>query len=413
MTNKKKETSIILNKNFLYFWLGQSISNLGSSITLLVLPLMILDMTGSAFQVSVVSALMIAPYAIIGLPAGVYLDKWDRKKVMLICDLLRFFSFSSLTVAGWFDAVHIFHIYIVGLVSGIGMVFHSIAEVSILPNLVEKKLLGKANSYTYGASNLMNLIGPSVGGVLYTLIGGLNTIGLDALSYLVSFILLSLISLEHKTNCKTKPKVEKEVKKLITQGFKYLWKERTIRSMLIIITFMNLIVAPYSLYTLVFAKEELGATPELLGFLYGIASLGGLAGSLLAGKWVVKIPFGKLIVATILVEVISRFFVPFVPTMVYLLVCLTFVYGATAVVNIAIITLRQTMVPEELQGRVNATFRTIVFSVQPLGQLIGGYLLIKVGAQWSLLLAAMVYSPVLLFAFLSGLYKVNEGVIEQ
>ncbi|WP_235430846.1 MFS transporter [Heyndrickxia coagulans] len=80
------------NKSYLYFWLGQSISNLGSTITILVLPLMILKMTKSPLQVSVVSALQVAPYAILGLPAGVYLDKWDRKKVMLTCDLLRFFA---------------------------------------------------------------------------------------------------------------------------------------------------------------------------------------------------------------------------------------------------------------------------------------------------------------------------------
>ncbi|MEZ0117933.1 UNVERIFIED_ORG: MFS family permease [Heyndrickxia coagulans] len=70
------------NKSYLYFWLVQSISNLGSAITTLVLPLMILKMTKSPLQVSVVSALQVAPYAILGLPAGVYLDKWDRKKVM-------------------------------------------------------------------------------------------------------------------------------------------------------------------------------------------------------------------------------------------------------------------------------------------------------------------------------------------
>lgn len=131
-------TSVLFNKNFTFYLIGIAFSNMGSAFTTFVFPLMILKLTGSAFQVGIVSALSFIPYAILGLPAGALIDRLNKKTIMKCADIIRFVSYLSIPVLSFFNMLSIFQIYVVAIISGIGLVFHSISEVSIIPSIVKE-----------------------------------------------------------------------------------------------------------------------------------------------------------------------------------------------------------------------------------------------------------------------------------
>ncbi|MGE7308095.1 MFS transporter [Priestia megaterium] len=398
------------NRNFIIYWIGLCFSNLGSSITTFVFPLMILELTHSAFQVALVSALTVVPYAVLGLPAGAIIDKLDRKKIMQFADIARFLGYLSIPIAHSLGHLSIYQIYIVALISGIGLVFHSISEVTSIPSIVKKEHLSNANSYIYASQNLTSFLGPTIGGALYGLFSYPTLIAFDSLTFLISFFSLILIRKEFKTvNNNEKTKINlKSIKEDIKIGLKYLFSDSKIKVMAIIITWTNLLVSPYYIYTVIFAKESLKTSPELLGMLFGFSSLGALAGSLLTSKLSKKMGFGKLIVFLILVDTTARIILPFSPNVYIMIPVMAFSYGAQAIINIAIITLRQTTVPSELLGRVNSVFRTMVFTSRPIGLFIGGIVVEKYGGFISLLVVGLLCIPIFLYALANKLYTVSE-----
>jgi MFS family permease len=398
------------NKDFWIFSTGQIISNFGSAISELILPLLVLDITGSAFQVAVVAAIKIVPYVVLGLPAGAYLDFWDRKKIIKIADLTRFFAYGSIPFAWWLGMVNIYQIYTVSLVSGICMVFHSVAEVSSLPNIVKKEYLVPANSYIYTAFNFVSLLGPSIGGFLYETIGGPNSIFIDALTFLAAFFSLLFVRVSFQ-NQESVNKMRERPLQVITGGLRYLFSHHALRPMAVIVAASNLITIPYYMYIIVFAKNYLNVSPRVTGLLIGTAYIGGIVGSFIAGSISGKKKFGRIIFFILFLDVAARLVLPFSPNVYVVIPLLALAEGAQAVINVAIIAFRQSIVPDHLLGRVNSVFRTVVFSMQPVGLLIGGTMATQWGAPVALLIAGLVNISILLYAFSVKLYRIERQVL--
>lgn len=392
---------------------GLSFSNIGSALTTFVFPLMILAITNSAFQVALVSALTVLPYAILGLPAGAIIDKFNRKKIMQLADIARFVSYISIPITHYLGYISIYQIYIVALISGIALVFHSIAEVTSIPNIVEKEHLPSANSYIYALQNITSFIGPIIGGALYAMFSYPLLILFVSITFLISFFSLKLITVNFNNRDNNKNKNEnkidlRQINHDIAVGLKYIFSDHTIKVMVIIISFTNLLGSPYYIYTVLYAQENHNVTPDLLGFIFGFASLGALTGSLLTNKLSKKFGFGKLIVILIFIDTLSRILLPFSPNVYLMIPIIAFSYGAQAIINVAIITLRQTTVPSEYLGRVNSVFRTMVFTARPIGLFIGGILLERIGGFWSLVIAGILFIPIFLYAIKNSLHTVSN-----
>lgn len=411
-SKNKSQQRLWGNKDFITYWIGITISNLGNSLTLFVFPLMILDITDSAFQIALVSALQLLPYAVLGLPAGAIIDKLDNKKIMKVADITRFILYLSIPISSYFGYLTIYQIYIVSLISGTAFVFHSISEVTSIPNLVKKESLSSANSLIYASQNFTSFLGPIIGGFLYSKIGYSYLITIDSLTFLVSFITLTLIKKDFNINrVGDSPKNSfklKSIKLDIILGLKYLLSDHKIKVMAFVITSTNLIVAPYYVYTLIFAQNTLNASPELLGMLFGISSLGALVGSLVTPKLSGKFVFYRLIVVVILIDTVARIILPFSPTIYLMIPILTLTYATQAIVNILIITLRQSTVPANMLGKVNSVFKTMAFASQPLGLLIGGIIIDSLGGFLALLIVGILCIPILAYTIINMLYKNPE-----
>jgi MFS family permease len=161
--------SLWRNHDFMLLWSGQLISSIGSQISLLSFPLLILAMTHSPAQAGIVGALRSLPFAILCLPAGALVDRWDRKKVMLLCDTGRAIALGSIPLALWLGRLSIIQLCLVALVEGTLMAFFSLADAACLPHVVPKEQLPAATAQNQAIDSISWTLGPFLGGLLYGL----------------------------------------------------------------------------------------------------------------------------------------------------------------------------------------------------------------------------------------------------
>ncbi|HCW7939584.1 TPA: MFS transporter [Staphylococcus aureus] len=400
--------SVLFNKNFTFYLIGIAFSNIGSAFTTFVFPLMILKLTGSAFQVGIVSALSFIPYAILGLPAGALIDRLNKKTIMKCADIIRLISYLSIPVLSFYNMLSIFQIYVVAIISGIGLVFHSISEVSIIPSIVKEEDLASANSYIYATQNVSEFLGPIIEGLLYTYMGYSILIFIDSMTFLLSFFSLILIKIETKSIFNQEKLSGKNFLSDVKVGFDYLLSNSTIRVMAVVVSLSNLIISPYYIYIVMFVKEDMNQSSQALGLVLGISSLGALIGSLSASFLLKLFNFGKLIVIILFLDTIFRLMLPFSTYIFILIPLLGLTYMTQSILNIAIITLRQKKCSEHMLGRVNSVFKTMVFAFRAIGLFLGGILLENKGGFYALTISAVLFIPLVLYILKNRFYKVEE-----
>ncbi|AZG95836.1 MFS transporter [Staphylococcus aureus] len=400
--------SVLFNKNFTFYLIGIAFSNIGSAFTTFVFPLMILKLTGSAFQVGIVSALSFIPYAILGLPAGALIDRLNKKTIMKCADIIRLISYLSIPVLSFYNMLSIFQIYVVAIISGIGLVFHSISEVSIIPSIVKEEDLASANSYIYATQNVSEFLGPIIGGLLYTYMGYSILIFIDSMTFLLSFFSLILIKIETKSIFNQEKLSGKNFLSDVKVGFDYLLSNSTIRVMAVVVSLSNLIISPYYIYIVMFVKEDMNQSSQALGLVLGISSLGALIGSLSASFLLKLFNFGKLIVIILFLDTIFRLMLPFSTYIFILIPLLGLTYMTQSILNIAIITLRQKKCSEHMLGRVNSVYKTMVFAFRAIGLFLGGILLENKGGFYALTISAVLFIPLVLYILKNRFYKVEE-----
>ena len=191
-----KRSSIWRNHDFVLLWSGQIVSTLGSQISGITFPLLILALTNSPEVAGITGALFTLPYVILSLPAGALVDRWDRKRVMIVCDAVRALNMASIPMALLLNALTVWQIYLVALIEGSMFVFFNVAEVAALPRVVSREHLAEASSQNQAAQATAALIGPSVGGFLFQSVSRGFPFLVDAVSYAVSVVSLFFIKTE-------------------------------------------------------------------------------------------------------------------------------------------------------------------------------------------------------------------------
>src|SRR5205823_1334167 len=191
----RRPNPLWLNRDYMLLWSGQMVSNVGTQVSTLAFPLLILALTGSPAQAGFAGALRALPYVIFSLPAGALIDRWDRKRIMILCDSGRALSMASIPVALVLGHLTILQLYLVSLVEGTLFVFFNIAEAACLPRVVPKEQLPAATAQNMATDGITTLLGPSLGGALYTA-GKFLPFVADAISYTISVISLLFIKVK-------------------------------------------------------------------------------------------------------------------------------------------------------------------------------------------------------------------------
>jgi len=368
-------------------WSGQVVSTLGSSAAAIIYPLLILAITDSPGAAGMASALRALPYLLFSLPVGALIDRWDRKRVMIACDVLRAAVVLTIPLALWFDALTLWHIYAVAFAEGSLYVFFNIAEVAALSRVVPTADLPRAAAQNEAAFGAAQIAGPSLGTLMFQTLGRAAPFVADAFSYLVSAACLWRI----KTDFRTPPAAgNRHLKAEIAEGLSWLWHQPLIRYMALLTGAMNFVYAATPLMLIVLAKQ-MGASDLDIGLVFSIGGISGIAGSLIGGRIQRRFSFGQVIVAVVWTQALLFPLYLVAPKFYLLGAVYALIYTLAPVYNVVQFSYRLALIPDALQGRVNSSFRLLAFGFNPLGAALCGLLLEHFGSTPTVMMFAAWY----------------------
>ena len=370
LTAAPRAASLWLNRDYLLLWSGQAVSTVGSQLSLLAFPLLALALTRSPAQAGLIGALRGLPYFLLGLPAGALVDRWDRKRVMLICDTGRAVALGSIPLALAFSHLTVAQLYLVSLIEGTLFVFFSLSDTASLPQIVAKEQLPAAVAQDQAINATSQLFGPSLGGLLYSL-GRMVPFLADAISYGVSVLSLLFIKTPFQQERTSAPR---SLRAEVLEGLVWLWRQPLVRFLAMLSGIFNLTGAGYTLIVIVLA-QRLHASSLGIGLILAGAGVGNVLGTLVTPAIQKRLSFRQVIIGSTWVLALTWPLFVFTPTVFLLGVVTAVSFVAVPVASVAQVSYRLSVIPDHLQGRVNAPFRIISWGCLPLGLAIAGALL--------------------------------------
>jgi MFS family permease len=395
--------------DFLKLWGGQSIWMVGTQVSLLAIPLTaVITLDASAAQMGLLAAVQQAPWLLVGLFAGAWVDRLRRRPVIIVTALGSALLLSSIPAVALLGLLTLWQLYIVGFLTGTLLVFFYVAYQSYLPSLVPRGQLPAANSRLEASRSLAQIAGPSAGGVLVHLLTAPIAVAFQAVSMVVSAVLFGVIRREEPP---PEPRERRGVWKDIAEGMGVVVREplqRVIAGSGMVITFFW--AAQDAIFVL-YATRELEVSPALLGIILAAGAPGGLLGAVLAAKAARRFGEGRTLLWAYFLDSVSFLVIPFAGIIpgpeaaaAAVLIFSKFIFGIGAITyGVNGISLIQAITPSRLLGRVHATRRFFIQGSMPLGALLGGFLGETLGLAPTILVAAVGSFSGTLWVFLSPL----------
>ncbi len=368
------------NRDFLLLLSGQAVSSIGTQVSQLAFPLLVLAITHSPAQTGLITAIRGLAYALFSLPAGALADRWDRKQVMVFCDMGRAIALGSIPLAFALGTLTIVQLYIVTLIEGTLFVFFQMAESTALPHIVAKEQIPTATGHNEVLFSSALLLGPSIGGVLYSISSMVPFLG-DAVSYSASVISLLFIKTKFQEE---RTKVPLNLWGEVKEGLVWLWHNPLIRFIAILTGGLTTPCVGYGLILIVLA-QDMHASATTIGFIFAGGGAGSIVGALLASSLQRRFGFSRVIIGTTWFWALSWLLYAVAPNPLILGIVNGFSYSVVPVYMVVQYSYRLAIIPDHLQGRVNSVFRLIAFGSQPLGFALTGLLLQTIGPVMSIL----------------------------
>ena len=372
---ENKDTSLWRNRDFMLLWSGQVISTLGTESSSVVYPLLILALTNSPAAAGLAAALQSIPYLILSLPAGALIDRWDRKRVMILCDIGRGLLVATVALAILFKVLTIWQVYLVALIDGSLFVLFNIAELVAVTRVVPKEQLPQASGQNEAAFGVVSITAPTFGTFLYGTLGRSVPFLFDAVSYAVSVISLFFIRTPFQLERKS---TQRNLWKEMAEGLNWLLRKPIVRYLAFLAGGINFASSSVPLIAIVVAKK-LGAMDAQIGLVFSIAGIGGILGSLIGGQVQKRFTFGQSITTIIWSLTLLFTLYALVPHFFWLGLMAALGFMLITIYNVVGISYRLALIPEELQGRVNSAFRFLAFAFKPLGLTLCGFFLDRFG----------------------------------
>jgi MFS family permease len=396
------------HRDFRLLWAGDTISQFGSTIGRTVLPLLAVGaLAATPFEMGVLSAAGTAAFLLIGLPAGVWVDRLRRRPVMLVADLTRAVLLLSVPVAWWLGVLTLPHLVVVALLVGAATVMFDIAYQSYLPALVGREQLVEGNSKLEASRAVAEVSGPAVAGGVAQAVGAAVGVLATAVGYVASALFLLRIRTEEPP-----PRVpdKRGLAHEIAEGLRFVFGHRSLRAIVGCTGTANLFGGMTMAVLVLFLVRDLGLSEGVVGLVLSSAGIGGVLGALTVNRWNARFGQTTVIWLSALVTWPLGLLVPLGAAdwrIAFLVVGEAGVaYGAT-VYNIAQVSYRQSICPDHLLGRMNASIRFVVWGSMPVGGLVGGVLGGGIGVTATLWVAMTGQALSVLWVILSPLRSRN------
>jgi predicted MFS family arabinose efflux permease len=369
------------NRDFNLLWSGQVVSELGGRIAGVALPLLVLESTGSAAKAGIVGFASTIPLLVLTLPAGVLADRWDRKLMMIACDVTRCAAYATIVAAVAFGFLTYAQIVAVALINGIATVFFGIAERSALRSVVTPRQLHAALAQNQARGAVALLGGPPLGGVLFGIARSAPFL-CNAASFFVSVVSLFFIRVPFQEERAVA--LERRLRREVVEGLGWFWRQPFIRTTALLVTGSDFVLNALYLAVIVLARQR-GASPALIGVMFVFLGVSGLLGSVAAPFLARRVPTRLIVIATMGVVAALLPLLLVAPEAI----SIGLLYGAMFFLHptwdSTVGAYRLMLTPDGMQGRVASIVWLMSFGSVPLGSLIVGFLLSGAGSTPTIL----------------------------
>ena len=415
---------LVRDPGFLRLWAAETISHFGSSVTGLALPFVAITLLhATPLQVAILNLADFLPFLLIGLIAGVLVDRFPRRAILIGGDLGRALLIATIPLAYLAGLLTLAQLMLVGFAIGVLTVFFDVAYQAYLPSLIGREDLVEGNSKLELSRSGAGLIGPGLAGLLIDLLRAPVAMLIDALSFIFSALLLFSIRdrtpeqnlhAGEQTTESSAVTPRGSMRTEIAEGLRFVFGHPALRTIGSATATSNLFSSISGAAFMIFAINELKMSPALIGIAFSLGSLGGLTAALVADPLSKRLGVGRVIVLTVAIggpfEAAIAFANPGADLLNVILVALVgfTMGGGGTIYNINQVSLRQALTPAAMAGRMNATMRWFVWGTIPIGSLIGGIIGETLGLRAAILVGGVGASLAFIPLLFGPVWKIKE-----
>jgi MFS family permease len=400
--------AVLQQRDFRRFWLGETVSLVGDQITLIALPLVaVLELDAGASQMGFLTAAALVPNLLFSLHAGAWVDRrGKRRQTMIATALGRGALLASIPLAYALGVLSLAQLYVASFLIGTLSVLFFVAYSTLFVSLVPRSQYMEANSLLHGSRALSFVAGPSLGGLLVQTLSAPGALIADAVSFLASAFSMSSIS-------PAEPPTEEPQRGHVKAGIRYIRNSPIVRASLLATATINFFNFIFWALFILYATRVLDVRPGLLGLVLGAASIGGVIGSLVAGRLSRRIGVGPAFAVGCVMFPSPLVLVPLAGgarwTIVALLFAAEFLSGlGVMVLDITASSIKAALVPDRLRARVSGAYMVVNYGVRPIGALVGGALGTWIGLRPTLWIASVGAIAGVLWLLPSPLLRLRE-----
>ena len=401
-----RRRSVLRDRDFRLLWVGETVSQAGSAMTVIALPLVAITVLGAApIVLGFLTACAWLPALLVSLPAGAWVDQVGRRSVMQAANVVSAALFISVPVAAWIGTLTVAHLAAVAFGGGVARVFFRTALQAYVPTVVPKARLTAANSWLSGSESGSEVVGPGLAGLLAQAFGAVSAVLVDGLSFLVSAWCLRRIE---ATEPAGRRRDNTGLLSRIRAGVRYVFADRYLRTTALFASLGNLTQAAVQTLLLVFLIRTVGQPAGTAGLLLAGMGAGGLLGAVLAARVAERLGTARALLWAEAVTVPFGLLIPLTGTGQRLLlfpIGLTVMFAGVTAGSIIARGWRQGYVPDAMLARTGATVTVLVLGAIPVGALAGGWLASILGirdALWILCTALLLPVLVLVLSPIRG-----------
>ncbi len=367
-----------LSPDFLKFWAGQTISNLGSSFTQWAVPLLVYQLTHSAVSLGVATAATFLPFLLFGLPIGAWMDRVDRKRAMIALDWVNALVILSIPIVAQTGHLTVWWIYGVTFIQSTIFIAFSAGEFAAIPSLVESDDLVTANGRVQATYSAAQVAGPLLAGASLAVLPLTWVLAFDAASFAISGLTLSLIRSSFNV-VSDEPKEATTILHDVREGLRYVLSHPVLRNISVMMALINFVGASTYAQLVLFADERLDARDAKVGVLFAAGSAGVVVTGLLAGRLRKRFSFTALAMTSLMLMGLATVVFAGMSSYWLALPVWAAAQGLGILFNINTGSLRQAIVPNQMLSRVMSIAGVLAWSAIPAGALVGGWVISATG----------------------------------
>lgn len=402
--------SLWRHPDFMRLWSAQTVSSIGARITREGLPMVaVLSLGASPGTLGILAALSSGPALIVGLAGGGAVDRMARRPVMVWSDLFRAAVILTIPVAAWLHVLSIWHLFAAAVLVGASSVLFNMADHAYLPGLIGTEALVEGNSKLATIESVAEIGGPALAGLLFQALTAPIALAVNGATYLASAVLLGMIRSREPAPV---PEPAQVWYREVTEGIRLSWRDPRIRALFVTGATNGVFYGFFAALYILFAVRVLGLTTSQLGVTIAFGGLGALGGAVIAPALTRIFGVGPAIIAATTLGAVSALLIPLAPAdpaggMTFLILSQLGGDGFGVAAAVLAGSLRQSLLPQEVLGRVGGAFQAVAGGTVVVGSLLGGSLATIIGTRETLIIGVCGLFIAPIIALASPLRKVR------